>query len=125
MASLPLVAVARPRPHGKQTGRAATRAGLDGLSVESWFYFFCLKESSSLAGGLRSWGDQLAAWGSGYNRVVADCERGGHPIPEWQELGVALRVVFRPHPQAGPLAIDGNSRTAEDQAGTKPGLSRD
>lgn len=40
--------------------------------------------------------------GTGYRRVLEDCEAGGYPPPEWQELGPVLRVVFRPH----PLAVD-------------------
>lgn len=39
-------------------------------------------------------------WGTGYRRVVEDCQTGGYPVPEWEELGPALRVVFRPHPAA-------------------------
>lgn len=37
-------------------------------------------------------------WGTGYRRVVQACQQGNYPLPEWQELGAALRVVFRPHP---------------------------
>ena len=40
----------------------------------------------------------LEEWGTGYRRVLEDCRAGGYPPPEWQELGPALRVVFRPHP---------------------------
>lgn len=39
-------------------------------------------------------------WGTGYRRVLRACEEGGYPPPEWQELGWALRVTFRPHPEA-------------------------
>lgn len=42
----------------------------------------------------------LEEWGTGYRRVLADCQAGGYPTPEWEELGPALRVVFRPHPMA-------------------------
>jgi predicted HTH transcriptional regulator len=35
-----------------------------------------------------------------------DCQAGGYPAPEWQELGPALRVVFRPHPAAATEAAD-------------------
>jgi predicted HTH transcriptional regulator len=31
---------------------------------------------------------------------VEDCRTGGYPLPEWEERGAALRVVFRPHPMA-------------------------
>jgi len=40
----------------------------------------------------------LEEWGTGYRRVLEDCRAGGYPSPEGQELGPALRVVFRPHP---------------------------
>ena len=36
-------------------------------------------------------------WGTGYHRIMEDCRAGGYPVPEWEELGPALRVVFRPH----------------------------
>lgn len=42
----------------------------------------------------------LEEWGTGYRRVVEDCRTGGYPLPEWEERGAALRVVFRPHPMA-------------------------
>ncbi len=34
----------------------------------------------------------------GYQRINDACHSGGYPEPEWQELGAAVRVVFRPHP---------------------------
>lgn len=39
----------------------------------------------------------METWGSGYKRITEDCVAGGYPLPEWVELGPALRVVFRPH----------------------------
>ncbi len=36
-------------------------------------------------------------WGSCYNRVVSYCANNGYPAPEWQELGSAIRVIFRRH----------------------------
>jgi predicted HTH transcriptional regulator len=36
---------------------------------------------------------------SRYRRVVEDCQAGGYPVPEWEEYGPAVRVVFRPHPE--------------------------
>ena len=36
-------------------------------------------------------------WGTGYQRIMKDCQAGGYPAPEWEELGPVLRVVFRPH----------------------------
>ncbi len=50
----------------------------------------------------------LEEWGTGYRRVLQACEEGGYPEPVWQELGTALRVVFRPHPDV----IDAESMPA-------------
>lgn len=36
-------------------------------------------------------------WGSGYKRIKNVCEKGGYPIPKWEEFGSALRVTFYPH----------------------------
>ena len=41
----------------------------------------------------------MEEWGSGFKRCREDCIHGGYPIPEWQELGAAVRVIFAPHPQ--------------------------
>jgi len=49
----------------------------------------------------------LEEWGTGYRRVLEDCRAGGYPEPEWEELGPALRVVFRPHPAAVADTDDG------------------
>lgn len=38
----------------------------------------------------------MEEWGSGYKRVMAACQSGGYPVPEWQELGAAFRVTFFP-----------------------------
>ncbi|HKV12540.1 MAG TPA: ATP-binding protein, partial [Thermoanaerobaculia bacterium] len=40
----------------------------------------------------------MEKWGSGYKRIAEDCVAGGYLLPEWVELGPALRIVFRPHP---------------------------
>jgi predicted HTH transcriptional regulator len=29
----------------------------------------------------------MEEWGSGYQRIVSACKKGGYPEPEWQELG--------------------------------------
>lgn len=39
----------------------------------------------------------MEEWGSGYHRIVGYCQEFGYPIPEWQEFGSAVRVIFRPH----------------------------
>ncbi len=36
-------------------------------------------------------------WGSGYRRIANYCKENGYPIPEWQEFGSAVRVIFYPH----------------------------
>jgi predicted HTH transcriptional regulator len=40
----------------------------------------------------------MEEWGSGYQRIVSACKKGGCPEPEWQELGSCVRVIFSPHP---------------------------
>ena len=42
----------------------------------------------------------MEEWGSGYKRIVHACELSGYPEPEWMEIGTAVRVIFRPHPDA-------------------------
>lgn len=42
----------------------------------------------------------IEEWGSGYRRIATYCEKFGYPIPEWQEFGTAIRVIFHPHPMA-------------------------
>lgn len=41
----------------------------------------------------------MEEWGSGFKRCREDCKRGGYPIPQWQELGTFVRVIFGPHSQ--------------------------
>lgn len=40
----------------------------------------------------------METWGSGYRRSIEDCNRGNYPVPEWSELGAAVRVTFFPYP---------------------------
>ena len=51
--------------------------------------------------------DFVEGWGSGYERVLSSCERGGYPVPTWEETGPVLRVRFRPHPDVAvnPMQI--------------------
>ena len=44
--------------------------------------------------------DLMETWGSGYRRIREDCQAGGYVVPEWIELSLVIRVVFRPHPLA-------------------------
>ncbi|WP_042279922.1 AlbA family DNA-binding domain-containing protein [Candidatus Protochlamydia sp. R18] len=39
----------------------------------------------------------MEAWGSGYRRCVEECKSENYPMPEWIELGAAVRVTFYPH----------------------------
>ena len=41
----------------------------------------------------------IEEWGSGYKRIKEACEKGGYPLPTWEEFGSALRVTFYPHPE--------------------------
>jgi predicted HTH transcriptional regulator len=40
--------------------------------------------------------ESLEAWGSGYERICKVCEKGGYPLPEWEEVGPIIRVTFYP-----------------------------
>ena len=53
----------------------------------------------------------MEEWGSGYQRIHDACHAGGYPEPEWQELGTAVRVIFRPHPDVERMNAD-NTVTA-------------
>lgn len=39
----------------------------------------------------------MEEWGTGYKRIVEACIAGGYQIPVWEEQGMTLRVIFRPH----------------------------
>lgn len=39
----------------------------------------------------------IEQWGTGYRRISEACSAGGYQTPAWEELGTAIRVVFRPH----------------------------
>ena len=51
--------------------------------------------------------DVIEGWGSGYERILSSCERGGYPVPTWEETGPVLRVRLRPHPEVAvnPMQI--------------------
>lgn len=40
----------------------------------------------------------MEEWGSGYQRIAAECREGGYPIPQWTESAQAMTVTFFPHP---------------------------
>lgn len=42
----------------------------------------------------------MEEWGTGYRRVKEACQSGGYQIPTWEEIGTAIRVVFKPHAAA-------------------------
>lgn len=39
----------------------------------------------------------MEEWGTGYRRITEACQAGGYQTPTWEELGTAIRVIFRPH----------------------------
>ncbi|MDQ6973066.1 MAG: ATP-binding protein, partial [Mariprofundaceae bacterium] len=41
----------------------------------------------------------MERWVSGWQRISEACQAGGYPEPEWQEMGMCTRVIFRPHPE--------------------------
>ena len=65
--------------------------------------------------------DYMEKWGTGYKRIIEDCDGGGYPHPEWQELSTAMRIKFQPH----PIQVESGAGTRKmDQVGTKSALSR-
>lgn len=49
----------------------------------------------------------------GYRRIGDACRDGGYPEPEWEEIGMVMRVAFRPHPE-----VEGYSATVGTINGT-------
>ncbi|MBS0615670.1 MAG: putative DNA binding domain-containing protein [Verrucomicrobia bacterium] len=39
----------------------------------------------------------MEQWGSGYKRIIEECQACGYPEPKWEELGPTLRVTFFPY----------------------------
>lgn len=39
----------------------------------------------------------MEEWGTGYRRITKVCQAGGYQTPTWEELGTAIRVIFKPH----------------------------
>lgn len=39
----------------------------------------------------------MEEWGTGYRRITEACFAGGYENPIWEELGTAIRVIFKPH----------------------------
>lgn len=39
----------------------------------------------------------IEEWGTGYRRIIEACQTGGYQTPTWEELGTAMRVIFKPH----------------------------
>ncbi len=37
----------------------------------------------------------MEKWGTGYRRIIEDCDNGGYPYPGWQELSTVMRVKFQ------------------------------
>jgi ATP-dependent DNA helicase RecG len=47
----------------------------------------------------------MEEWGSGYKRVVEECQANGYPEPEWVELGTFIKVSFNPHTKTSQKSI--------------------
>jgi predicted HTH transcriptional regulator len=58
----------------------------------------------------------IEGWGSGYERVRADCRAGGYTLPVWREAGPVLRVRFTPHSEVvrEPMRLVVPSATGEE-----------
>ena len=52
-------------------------------------------------------------WGSGAQRMIAECRDNGLPAPVWEEIGVRLRVTLRTE-QIRPLTLDRTDRAILD-----------
>jgi ATP-dependent DNA helicase RecG len=39
----------------------------------------------------------MEEWGTGYRRIIEACDADNYPNPTWNEIGTAIRVIFRPH----------------------------
>ena len=52
-------------------------------------------------------------WGSGAQRMIAECRDNGLPAPVWEEIGVRLRVTLRTE-QVRPQRIDPKDRAILD-----------
>jgi len=68
-----------------------------GMSLDSFKAGTSMVRNRTIAKVLRQL-SLMEEWGSGYNRVITACNEYGYPIPQWQEIGPALRVTFPPHP---------------------------
>ena len=42
--------------------------------------------------------DLMEEWGSGYRRIISECDEKGYPHPVWNESGTWILVTFYPHP---------------------------
>lgn len=38
----------------------------------------------------------MEEWGTGYKRISEACQKGGYPIPRWEEVGTSIRVTLYP-----------------------------
>ena len=52
-------------------------------------------------------------WGSGAQRMIAECRDNGLPAPVWEEIGVRLRLTLRTE-QVRPQRVDPKDRTILD-----------
>ncbi len=68
-----------------------------GFSVDDFMTGVSLRRNRAISRVLRRLRIS-EGYGSGYDRIIADCRAGGYPIPEWVENGPQIKVVLRPHP---------------------------
>jgi predicted HTH transcriptional regulator len=55
----------------------------------------------------------IEGYGSGFDRITAECRAGGYPQPEWVENGPQIKVVLRPHPSSDPPPNCGAIQSAQ------------
>lgn len=56
----------------------------------------------------------MEEWGTGYRRINEACQSGGYLTPTWEEIGTAIRVVFRPHTAAAEKTESSRDRGIKD-----------
>ena len=62
----------------------------------------------------------MEKWGSGFRRIVEDCDSRGYPYPEWTELGSSVRIAFPPHPEVSASSVEAENGKGADVPGDVP-----
>lgn len=76
-----------------------------GMTIESFKAGASMVRNRTIAKVLRQL-SLMEEWGSGYHRIVTACTGDGYPLPEWEEIGPVLRVIFASHPQTTNLSVN-------------------